>query len=240
MPEALREAAARLLPKMSPVEGSWITVDGAYAAQIAERARLMAERPGEVLCVTEGAEPAVAELVATVRAALVEDPRFSVDGEIVRCPDGRAVRLGPGAGLPELGAILAEDLCLLEKRGEEHVLIAAALCFPAGWTLAEKIGRPLSRIHRPVPPYDDEIARRVQRFFDAARPGRPLWRANLHGYSVPDLFLPQREDEPKTKVQAEPRYLRSERQTVLRLPESEAVLFAIHTTVVRSDQPPAP
>jgi len=34
-------------------------------------------------------------------------------------------------------------------------------------------------------------------------------------------------------------FLRSERQCILRLPETEAVVFTIHTTVVRRDDTPA-
>ncbi|ROU02373.1 heme-dependent oxidative N-demethylase subunit alpha family protein [Histidinibacterium lentulum] len=233
MPEELIAAAARPLPKMAPVEGPWVTVDDAWAAQVAERRRLMAERPEQVLAVEPGAEEALAALLEAARAGLAAHPVFAVEGDAVTCPDGRQVVLDPARVLESLGAIMAEDLCVLERRGEEHVLIAAGLCFPAGWTLAEKIGRPLMRIHRPVPPYDTEVGRRVQRLFDAVRSERPIWRANLHGYDRADLFLPRREEEPKHKLRQAPRFLRAERQTVLRL-TAQAVLFAIHTTVVRA------
>jgi hypothetical protein len=232
MPQALVEAAARPLPKMAPVEGPWITVDDAWPAQVAERRRLMARDPGAVLAVEPGAEEALAALLEVARAGLAAHPAFGVEGDRVRCPDGRQAMLDPGRVLESLGAVMAEDLCVLEKRGAEHVLIAAGLCFPAGWMLSEKIGRPLMRIHRPVPPYDDGVGRRVQRLFDAVQAGRPIWRANLHGYDRPDLFLPRPESAPKHKLRLAPRFLRAERQTVLRL-TARAVLFAIHTTVVR-------
>lgn len=233
MPAALVEAAARPLPKMAPVAGPWITVDDAWRAQVAERQRLMAERPDAVLAVEPGAEEALAALLEAARAGLVAHPAFGVQGDRVTCPDGERVVLDPARVLESVGAVMAEDLCVLEKRGEEHVLIAAGLCFPAGWMLAEKIGRPLMRIHRPVPPYDDEVGRRVQRLFDAVQYGRPLWRANLHGYDRADLFLPRPESAPKHKLRQAPQFLRSERQTVMRL-TARAVLFAIHTTVVRA------
>jgi hypothetical protein len=54
----------------------------------------------------------------------------------------------------------------MERRGDEHVLTAAVLCFPASWHLADKIGRPLTTIHVPVKVYDETLARRVQRLFD--------------------------------------------------------------------------
>ncbi|QQA44289.1 heme-dependent oxidative N-demethylase family protein [Pelagovum pacificum] len=232
MPEELRLAAANRLPKMAPVRGAWVQVDGTYAAQIAERQRLAALHGEAVQRIEPGAEDAVAELFDLVLDTLADDARFGRAGTAIVTPDGRQVEPDRGKPFETLNALLSEDLCLLDKRGEEHVLIAASLCFPAGWTLAQKIGRPLMRIHQPVPPYDDDIGRRVQRFFDGVRPGQPLWRANLHGYSRPDLYLPLREDEPKAKISATPAYWRSERQTVLRLPRTGAVLFAIHTVVV--------
>ncbi len=234
LPPDLIAAARQPLPKMAPVPGPWITVDDAYGAQIALRQQLMAERPGDVLARAGETGAVEAALLAAVQDGLDAHPGFDRQGRAVRCPDGRCAALDPAAPLESLGAILAEDLCLLERRGDEHVLIAAAVCFPAGWTLAEKIGQPLTRIHRPVPPYDAAVAPRVQRFFDAVQPGRPLWRANLHGHDDPVLYLPQPEAAPKRKVPEPPRYWRAERQTVLRL-TATAVLFAIHTSIVATE-----
>ncbi len=235
LPDDLRRQAAEPLPRMRPVDGPWITVDDAYAAQIALRAHLMATLGGAVCRIEPGAEPAVDELLGVILETLAEHPAFAVTGDTVSCPDGRAVRIDPAQPFATLSALLSEDLCLLERRAGEHVLTAASLAFPSGWTLAEKIGRPLMRIHAPVPPYDADIGRRVQRFFDGVRPGRPMWRANLHGYGTPDLHDPRLEGSPRRRVDHDPPYLRSERQTVLRLPVTGAVLFAIHTTVVRAD-----
>ncbi|SLN54849.1 heme-dependent oxidative N-demethylase family protein [Roseisalinus antarcticus] len=234
IPEPLRRAAAAPLPRMQPVEGSWITVDAAHGAQLAERARLLSEKGRLVLDALPGTRPNLEDLFEVVRQALCDHDGFGVKGDRVEGPSGKVAVLDPARVLESLNDVLAEDLCLLEKRGDEHVLVAASLCFPAGWTLAQKLGRPLSRIHRPVPPYDADVGRRVQRFFDAVRPGRPIWRANLHGYNRPDLFLPLREDEAKEKISGAPCYLRSERQTVLRLPGTGAMLFAIHTTVAKA------
>ena len=128
------------------------------------------------------------------------------------------------------------DLCLLSKRGEEHVLVGAVLCFPAGWTLSEKFMKPLVRIHAPVHAYDDGIARRVQRLFDGVQDGRPLLRYNALWYSDPVLFQPRSEDVERTRLHSEDAaFFRSERQVVRRLPESGDVVFSIHTAVVRRE-----
>lgn len=234
LPDDLREVAAAPLPRMQPLSGPWVTVDDAYAGQIALRLHLLDSRAPDVLQILPGAEPAVDELLEVTLEALAGHPNFEVAQDSVLCPDGRRAALDRARPMDTLAALVAEDLCILEKRGDQHVLTAALLCFPSGWTLSEKIGRPLDRIHEPVPPYDADIARRVQRFFDGVRPGRALWRANLHGYASPELYAPLRESDPKRRKPDDPPYLRSERQTVLRLPRTGAVLFAIHTTMVRT------
>ena len=227
IPAAQRAAALAPLPRMQPVAGNWLSVDDAYAAQIGEKQRLLAARRDAVLWQDAQAAGAVAELVAVVLAEVAGHPAFAVAGNAVMTPDGRQVKV---EGLSDLGAVVQEDLCLLERRDENWVLTAALLCFPASWTLAEKAGRPMRRIHAPVAPYDEGVAMRVDRLFAGVQPGRPLWRANCLGYADAALHQPRSEAAPRQDAVA--RYDRSERQTILRLPESGAVAFAIHTSVV--------
>ena len=225
-------AAARPLPGVQPVQGPWITVDAAYTAQLEEKARLLAERRDDVLAVTPGAEAACNEALAFVLEAFGQRADVAITAERIVRPDGVAIARG-GPPLEVLAQILQEDICIMARDGsDEHILIAACLCFPASWTLAEKIGQPLVRIHRPVEGYDD-VAARVQRLFDGVQVGRPLWRANLHAYAEPTLFHPRREADPRRPTEVTP-YLRSERQTILRLPRTGAVIFAIHTSMARA------
>ena len=223
------DSALARMPGMTPVVGPWIVVDDAYAAQMAERARLMRERPDDVTAVLPEAEDALEELRDVVVADL--PPGFRREGGAVRRPDGEWVALA-GAPFAVLNRLLQEDLLLLLPRDGEHVLVAGLLCFPANWTLAEKIGRPLVRIHRPIPAYDAALARRVQRLFDHARPGRPMWRANVLAHRTAELFHAKPEGAPREDVARPPPFVRSERQTVLRLPRTGAVLFAVHTWIV--------
>jgi hypothetical protein len=227
------EAAAMRLPMMTPVApGDWLRVDEVYAAQLAEKARLIAARRGDVIAVLPGAKAACGELLEVVLGELRGRADFAVSGDGVRRPDGVEVTVDRGDPLLTLSRLVQEDVCIHAKQGEEHVLVAALLCFPAAWTLAEKIGKPLTRIHVPVARYDAEIARRVQRMFDMVGGGRSLWRANMLRYDDPALFQPHDEANPRPVGRPESPYLRSERQTILRLPETGAVVFSIHTTVV--------
>lgn len=226
LPEAQRGTPA--LPGMAPCAAhDWLRVDEAYAAQMAYRTALLTERPEAVLWSDPGAAPAARETLSEALPVL-QGLGFEVGETKVTCPDGRRVDLNRSQPLMTLGHLVQEDICILQKHHDEHVLTGAVLCFPANWRLAEKAGRPLVGIHAPVPEYDADVARRVQRLFNGVRVGRPMWRFNKLAYADPDLH------QPRKKVDAGPRsYVRSERQCILRLPETGAVVFSIHTWVVR-------
>ena len=228
--------AARPLPGVQPLgAASWLLVDEAHAAQMAERTRLLAHRRADVLRQTATGDAAAAELLDVVLAHLPAGYRRGPDH--VTRPDGVQVDLRPSDPLGTLGHLVQEDLCILEKPedGSEHVMTGAVLCFPAGWRLSEKIGRPLTAIHGPVASYDDNIARRVQRLFDGLQVGRPIWRFNVLWYDDPALHQPRsaRMPRPLSDPRGAP-FLRSERQCLVRLPRTGAVVFSIHTFVLRA------
>lgn len=227
------------LPGVQPVtDDSWLVVDEAFAAQMGERDRLIAELPALVHGLQEAARPAAEELYAAVLDKLARTAGYRVGAGVVCRPDGVEVALDPGQPLLTLGRLVQEDLCLMQKQGDEHVLTGAVLCFPASWTLAEKLGRAMVGIHRPVVQYGEDLAKRVQRMFDMIRPEQPLWRMNHNIYAAPDLFHPRREDDPRTD-RRDGSFMRSERQCLLRLPQTQAVVFSIHTYVVRISDLPA-
>ncbi|MBE9635629.1 heme-dependent oxidative N-demethylase family protein [Salipiger mangrovisoli] len=220
------------LPGIAPLDpSSWLKVDDAYAEQMAERARLLSTQREAVLAIEPEAMAAAQELLEVVLAHLPGG--FARTGEVVTRPDGVQVTLDRQDPMGTLGVLVQEDLCLLQKRGDEHVLTGAVLCFPAGWRLADKVSRPLSIIHVPIPEYDENIGRRVQRLFDGIRPGKPLVRVNRLFHDNPALFQPgpRRSNADRANPATAP-YLRSERQCLLRLPETQAVVFSIHTYVI--------
>ncbi|MFP4274992.1 MAG: heme-dependent oxidative N-demethylase family protein [Paracoccaceae bacterium] len=225
--------AAPRLPGIAPLDpADWLHVDEAFAAQMAARARLLAARRDAVLRLDPAARPVAEELLDMVLDHLAAAPDYTVTQDEVLRPDGVRVRLDRDDPLGTAGLLVQEDLCLMEKRGDEHVLTGAVLCFPASWRLDEKFMRPLLGIHRPVAEYDADLARRVQRLFDGVRPGRPLWRFNALWYEDPSLHQPKSEADRRAHVRGEAPYLRSERQCVVRLPRTGAAVFSIHTYVL--------
>ena len=224
------------LPGTTPIElADWLQRDEAYAGQMAYRDALIAEREPEVHGLLPGAEAAAAELLGLVLAHLEGVPGYARDAGEMRRPDGVIVALN-GPPLVTAGRLVQEDLCLLEKaEGEaEHRLTGAILCFPSNWTLAQKLGRGLARIHLPVEPYDEGVARRVQRMFDLIRPEAPVMRANLLLYDRSDLWNPRGEFDRHRPAPGAARFVRVERQTILRLPDTRAMVFSIHTYMPRA------
>ena len=234
--------APRPLPGIVPLDlADWLRVDEGFAGQMARRDALISGARDRVIALEDAARPAAAELMRLVIAAQAGKPGFESDGRQMHRPDRVKVLLDEDDPLATAGRLAQEDFCILQKRegAAEHVLTGAVLCFPASWSLDEKFGRPLVGIHDPVASYDDSIAKRVQRLFDGVQAERPLWRFNALWYADPELHQPRRENERREERHANSAdFLRSELQTIRRLPETGAVIFGIHTFVLRAGDVP--
>lgn len=223
-------------PGLSPLEpASWTVVHADFAGQMARREALLADRRDVVIGQTEDGTAPAGELLADLLDHLGRMAGYSVGAEAVTRPDGADVPLDRADPLDTIGRLVAEDFCLLvpDRTVGEYRLVAAVLCFPSRWLLSEKLGRPLTIIHDPVPEYDAELARRVNRVFEALRVGRPLCRVNWLVHPTGELHLPAGADakEDVTPDAQGRLFLRTERQTLTRLPVTGAVAFGIKTSV---------
>lgn len=227
------EDRMRRLPGLNPIApGEWLLVDDAYKAQMAHRRGLIATKGDVVHRLSDQARPAARELLDLVIEELHGIDGFTVQEDHVICPDGIRVEINRDDPLRTAGALVQEDLVIMEKIGEEHVLTGAVLCFPASWSLSQKFMKPMTRIHVPVAEYTQEIARRVQRLFDGIQVERPIWRANALIYNDPELHQPRTEEDRRAPVDHDQKWVRVERQGMRRLATSRAVIFSIHTFVV--------
>ena len=220
----------------------WIEVDGHYAAQMAEKRRLLAERPGEVFDALPDSLAAQAECLETLLAHLERHRPGLVEGDdaslhVPRTGDRFDRAAFAARPLDIAGRLVQEDLCLMAPSGDSWRLIAASLCFPSRWRLADKLGRPMAAIHAPVPGFNERLARPVDRFFDRVEPGQLFMRLNWSVIDDPTLFQPtghgrSGHDESITADNAgEAVWLRIERQTFVRLPETRVLVFGIKTVV---------
>lgn len=224
----------RKLPGTIPVaEADWLVMDDAFSKQLELRGKLISERPEAVHGLDIGCVPAAQELYDWILRLL--PARGYTLGAVIRRPDGGEVIPDRDQPLLTLGRLVAEDLCLMvpgtEDSAGEHVLGGAILCFPAGWTLAQKFMRPMMRIHKPVAKYTEDVGKRVQRLLDAVRPGMGLLRGTAHHSNAP-LHNPRTEEAGRVPHGALS-LIRVERQCLFRLPQTGAVVFSIHTSVIR-------
>jgi dimethylamine monooxygenase subunit A len=188
----------------------WLLVDDEWASQRDEAGALLDERRTDVLAGDAG--DAGPELDALVTGWL------AARGANVDAHDDDA--------LARARRRVADDLCILTPSDDGWVLAAGAVCFPSYWVLREKVGRPLDAVHDPVPGYAGALATRVDTFLGRLRPGQIVWRRNWSVHDDPALHAP-RHGPPQPG-----RWLRSERQTLRRLPASDAVVFTIRTQQV--------
>jgi hypothetical protein len=228
-----RNVATRKLPGIQPLDlQDWIWVDEAFERQMAYREYLLANHTTEVLATEAASQDAVTELLNVLVKHLASIEGYEISKDRIKRPDGVIVALDRTSTMRTIGRLVQQDFCVLNKVEAEHVLQAAVLCFPASWSLAEKIGKTMIDIHKPVEPYDEVLAMKVQNMFDLMRSEQPLWRANRLVYSDPDLFQPRRENNRRS-LEGGQRWARVERQTLRKLPKTGAIVFGIHTSVVR-------
>ena len=224
------------LPGTRPISpDEWIICDDAFSEQMALRDKLIETKKDKVLAISDEAQEAAVELLKMTLDFCVSKLGYKKNINKIIRPDKVSVEIDLNEPMTVLGRLVQNDFCILQKKDNQHVLTAAALCFPASWSLEEKFLKPLIDIHIPVKSYDDNIAKRVERLFNGLQINHPVWRFNALYYEDPNLFQPRSVNKPRRKpAPNKVKYFRSERQTVIKLPESRAIIFGIHTFVVRA------
>ena len=192
----------------------WLIVDDERDEQLRLKRSLIDDVPHIVVATSTSAD-APAEEVRELIAAAVGDPAAG---------DHRHP-------LVDAALMVQEDLVVVQLVDGRWTVTAGVVCFPTNWTIADKLGQPLAAVHGPVAHYDTELRDKVDRFHDRLTVDRPVWRRNwfvtptgeLHlpefppGLVIPDVVAPD----------GSPMWIRSERQTLRRLPRSAAILFTI-------------
>lgn len=213
----------------------WIEDAPDHDEQLSEKWHLLATRD-DVMAALPGTRDAQDEVLNMLADHLphhfAQRYRRDDSGIHVAATDATvALHVEDDEPLARAARLVPEDLCLMRADGEgSYRLVAAALCFPTRWRLAEKTGRPLLAIHEPVPGYAEHVGVATDRLMTALTPARPLWRQNWSLLDSPVLYQPRRLALPRPLQPSElgeGLWLRSERQTLRRLPVSGDVLFTI-------------
>ena len=209
--------AARLRVGARPLESrQWVSaVDDDWGPTREMKLMLLHERPGEVVSCLDGAEETCDEVAAGVFASLGLPPTTETGLD----------------ALVDAAVHVADDLCVLLPDGDGVPrLVAAVLCAPNRWRLAEKIGGTMAEIHGPVARYDTDLGSPVNSMLMRLSADRPVWRINWGIANHPALFQP---DVPPVTPAMDPAdmWFRVEWQTLRRLPVTGGILFTIRTYV---------
>ncbi len=135
--------------------------------------------------------------------------------------------------LDAAGRLVPEDLALMVERDGRLVFGGGSVCFPNRWDLRSKLGRTMAEVHAPVAGLNEQLEGRVDRFLDRLHPDRPFWRLGWGIIDVADGYTPadgSGGDRPVDPGPAE-MFVRVERETLRRFPETGCVLFTIRTYV---------
>ena len=218
-------------------EAEWLPSDDIFgndltrAEQIALKAGLLAKHHQDVFSAMPNTMTAGDEVLAMVRQHLktYHNACMATSDSGVH-PLDMAARL-----IPEDLLLLApfQDVAVNDTDATKWHLVAASLCFPAHWVLAEKMGKPLAAIHDPVPHYDERLAAPVDRFFNKMTVGPISSRMNWSLQIGKDLFTPHRAARKAVSgdIDNDELCLRLENQTLRKLPQTGLVLFTIRTHI---------
>jgi dimethylamine monooxygenase subunit A len=220
---------------------SWIEIDDTFLPYLARKQDLLAAHYTDLYAAVPGSEAGQQEVLALLLEYLPK--RFPTHyqreiGGITNLVAGERWQVAEWGDRPLdlAGRLVQEDLCLMLPSQSGYILGAASLCFPLYWRLQEKLGQPIGQIHAPVPDYTAKLARPVDGFFDRLQPQSPGYRFNWSIVDTPELFLGlhrqhQMADSISAEQAGEQLWIRVERQTLRRLPQSHAVLFTVRTYV---------
>lgn len=221
----------------------WIEPGADLEDQLDEKVRLYADIPDKVFVEEPDSRTVQAEVLALLAEHLTR--RFP---EIYR-REGDAMLIGAGgrrvpldadaAPLRTASLLVAEDLIVMRRGDDGWRLAAGSLCFPSSWSLVEKFGKPLQDIHAPVPGFGPgtRSAGLINRMFDGLQ-GQAVERYNWSIQAGSALYHPlsgqQRIDRATGRPTKFPdgdidgrAFIRVERQTLRKLPDSKDILFTI-------------
>ena len=224
------EESADFTIGLKPIgEAAWL--EGGEADPAARKDPLFAARRETVWGETPASRAGQQEVLGLIGAALGETPY-----DLALPPLYAAARRTP------------DDLVLMEKREGAWRVCALSLCAPTFFTAQDVLGRSLAQIHGPVHGFAERFLARVERIFEGLRPGLILERRNWSVVNSGETFTPDPAPIRARITSIDPAlagselFVRVERQTLRRLPQTGGALFTIrvwlHPLDALAEEPP--
>lgn len=224
---------------LPPTESIFLRTDQ-FRSEITQKRKLIQEDHNNYVAVLPSAADSVSEVVCLIELHAKTSP----PPPQIAWPELSAVGCNFQASLARASQRIQEDIVICSNDVRlGFPIIAGVVCFPSGWSIAEKIGQSIGSVHAKVPGFEKQMGRRTESLMDRLVAGRPVWRTNWGVRTSPDL-----DQSPKqaAKIRAASQsinatnagsrcFFRVERQTLSRLPVTQNILFTIHTMQVSVD-----
>lgn len=218
---------------LKPVDPeNFLLIDSLLESYAEAKSDLYLDRFSDVVMAQSDTLDAQAEAAALIERNLRRNHaaryRWTDTGPVLPAVNASALARSAASPLGRIALAVQDDLVLMRRDKAGWRLVAASLCFPSSWNLAEKFGKPLTAIHGPVP-LPDRMPERIDRIFDNLQPALPVWRGNWSLEPDGDLRQDRLENhrDGNRKDLSGPIWLRTEYQTLHKLPESRDILFTI-------------
>ncbi len=214
-------------------EGGWLEPDPFLADHLAEKDRLLCVDREAVFRAENDTAAAQGEVLSLVVENLKQfhSATYSFVGNQVTITGvDHSVDLQDEPALVTAARLIQEDLVLMRPGPDGYRLVAACLCFPSSWSLAEKFSQSMTGIHENVPGFNGQrMGLMVARLFDNLKVGQFVGRFNWSIYPDGELHhpLPKQIHLTIQETALSRLFLRVERQTLRRLPDSGDILFTI-------------
>jgi hypothetical protein len=227
----------------------WLDVGPDHAGFMAAKRARLAGCPPLYYRTLDTSRPAQAELLRMVVANLLahHGAVFARDGGMLADGvDGSRHHLDDAAREPlaVLGDLVEEDFVLFDAKAGPDMMIAASNAYTSSGRIVSCVGRGMHFAHEPVPGLNDALAARIDRVIANVQVERPVVRFNWFVTPIASRLFPERShaanvaagEEAARVLAADHRragdtlWLRVEQQSFVRLPETGALAFGIHTS----------
>lgn len=231
---------------MEPAQ--WLAIGPDHTSFLREKRGRLKANPLPFYRTTPGSLSAQIELRDRIVAHLLAqhaDVFTMANGRLVDQVEGTAHELdSPGAEpLAVIGQFLEEDFILLQQVDGQDQITAAANAYSSSGRIVSSVGRSIPWAHKFVPTLNDQLGPRIDRVLGNIKVDAPVERFNWLLTPISSRLFPEDPHAANTaavgKINAalvenpiragEILWIRVERQTLLRLPESGALAFSIYT-----------
>ena len=227
----------------------WIQIGDDYDHEMDAKAVVLRDHHDTVVAVVDGIEEEAAEVLRHLADHLCATrPEWFVReaDEIVNIHRNERWTLTPSSTgewmlhpLDIAGRLVQEDLALLVSRDGRLVFGGGAVCFPNRWDLSSKLGLTMTEVHAPVDRLNEQLRDPIDAFFGRLSADKPFWRLGWGVLDTDDPYQPMdgtAAASPPLPAVGDPTtgdrlFLRVERETLRRFPETDCVLFTIRTYI---------